>query len=721
MLVTLLISLLFTGDFQRDTLPSARVSSSWKLPRQAAPGASVFLLQDLESRGLKSPKNLSAEVPNLHIPDYGSAMTSSIYLRGFGSRIDNPVIGLYIDDVPVMDKNAYDFDFLDIRRADLLRGPQGTLYGRNALAGILSLQSLSPADWQGTRIRVEGGSFTTLRASAALYKGSWGAALQYRHSNGYYVNSYDGSSCDGGDDVAFRLRYVRTLPGGTALDNSLSASALNQRGYPYRQWVDGVLQPVAYNDPCGYRRITVTEALKLAWSLPEWDIRSISSLQGLWDGMRMDNDFTTAPIFTLEQRQSQGTLTQEVILRPRRSGVWEPVTGFFGFLRYNRMEAPVTFLSEGIESLILFHANEHLPDYIGKMGFQEDNFVISSNFDLFYGGAALYHESVFHWGGWDLMAGVRLDYEGQRMGYDSRSLVHFYYIPAHPEPYPCETLYRGALPNHCFQVLPKLAVRRNLAAFTLTASAAKGYKAGGFNTQIFSDILQYEMMNRLMELSGIKLENQVSAVAENTTYQPESCWDFEVGGQWASERVNISLTGFYIAGYNQQITVFPPGKTTGRMMRNAGRSFSAGVEAQARYAGPRLELSAAYGFTEARFLQYHDGNADYAGKHIPYCPQQTLSLRASWRQPLGRSALLLGVGLRGTGRIWWNEDNSLSQDPYALLGADITWSHPHWSLFLRGENLTGTRYNTFYFKSMGNAFFQQARPRIMYIGLNIQL
>ena len=111
-----------------DTLPASSVAASMKqavrLDKLAAPFTSAFALE-MEQRGLGSPRALSTIVPNLHIPDYGSAMTSSVYLRGFGSRIDNPVLGLYIDDIPILDKNLYDFDFLDIRRADLLRGPQG--------------------------------------------------------------------------------------------------------------------------------------------------------------------------------------------------------------------------------------------------------------------------------------------------------------------------------------------------------------------------------------------------------------------------------------------------------------------------------------------------------------------------------------------------------------------------------------------------------------------
>ena len=135
-----------------DTLSESVLVTSFKqsapVERLASPVSSVYL-KDMENRGLKSPKDLSSIIPNLHIPDYGSAMTSTIYLRGFGSRIDNPVIGLYIDDVPVLNKNSYDLELLDIRRADLIRGPQGTLYGRNSLCGVLSLTTISPMAYPG--------------------------------------------------------------------------------------------------------------------------------------------------------------------------------------------------------------------------------------------------------------------------------------------------------------------------------------------------------------------------------------------------------------------------------------------------------------------------------------------------------------------------------------------------------------------------------------------
>ena len=85
--------------------------------RYAPVTATALSLRSLENRGVGSIKDVSTLAPNFYQPDYGSSMTSSIYVRGFGSRIDQPVLGLTIDNIPVMNKNAFDFDFYEIGRA----------------------------------------------------------------------------------------------------------------------------------------------------------------------------------------------------------------------------------------------------------------------------------------------------------------------------------------------------------------------------------------------------------------------------------------------------------------------------------------------------------------------------------------------------------------------------------------------------------------------------
>ncbi|MBR2975806.1 MAG: Plug domain-containing protein, partial [Alistipes sp.] len=131
--------------------------------------ATTLNMRRIERQGIGSIKDVSLIAPNFYQPDYGSSITSSIYVRGFGSRIDQPTLGVIIDDVPVMNKNAYDFSFYDVRRMELLRGPQGTLYGRNTSGGVLNITTLSPFAWQGLRFMAEYATLSSARASLSYY------------------------------------------------------------------------------------------------------------------------------------------------------------------------------------------------------------------------------------------------------------------------------------------------------------------------------------------------------------------------------------------------------------------------------------------------------------------------------------------------------------------------------------------------------------------------
>ena len=97
--------------------------------------------------GIISMKSLTGVVPNLYIPNYGTKLTSSIYVRGVGSRINNSAVGMYVDGIPYWDKSAFDFDYADIERVEVLRGPQGTLYGRNTMGGLINVSTKSPFDY----------------------------------------------------------------------------------------------------------------------------------------------------------------------------------------------------------------------------------------------------------------------------------------------------------------------------------------------------------------------------------------------------------------------------------------------------------------------------------------------------------------------------------------------------------------------------------------------
>ena len=140
--------------------------------RSTAVASSILGRREVERGGIAALKQISAMVPNFHAPDYGSRMTSSIYVRGLGARIDQPVIGVNVDNVPLMNKNAFDTELADIDRIEVLRGPQSTLYGRNTMGGVVNIHTLSPLTYEGVRLLAEYGSGNTLRLKAARATGS---------------------------------------------------------------------------------------------------------------------------------------------------------------------------------------------------------------------------------------------------------------------------------------------------------------------------------------------------------------------------------------------------------------------------------------------------------------------------------------------------------------------------------------------------------------------
>ena len=729
--------LLAVPGHPNDTIAEAVVVSSvkqsLKLPEVASPVTSVTL-SGIEDKGISAPRDLSAIVPGLHIPDYGSAMTSSIYMRGLGSRIDNPVVSLYVDDVPVLDKNNYDFQFLDVRRADMFRGPQGTLYGRNSMVGILSVETLAPSAYQGIRGGVEYGSANTVSARVSMYRGRSGTAVAYRHSDGFYVNDYDGRDCDKSDALYLRVR-CELDNAKVKMDNHFSLSLHKQGGYPYRLWQDGVLLPVNYNDDCGYRRLSFTDGFRAEVRTGGWKMNSVTSLQLLFDSMELDQDFTPKSMFTLNQIQRQYAVTQELIFKPEsKPDWWDSQTGLFCFAKYNNMSAPVRFLRDGINSLILDNANANIPEAFGTLDIIGDSFPIKSDFGIFTYNAALYHESYFRLGRWLLTAGLRIDHEGNFMDYNSRADVNFILSPSMKEPYLLQTRYAGDISNFYFQVLPKISALYRIGddgdklSGQVYANVSKGYKSGGFNTQIFSDILQNKMMTDMMGALGVHLDSEGDGPeARNTTYKPETCMNYEVGGRLAfsggGHRLKAGVSAFYLRCRNQQITVFPAGKGTGRMMANAGRSRSCGVEAEFSWAWKGLSVQASGSILNAVFKEYNDGRNDYSGNVIPYSPSSTLFALAAYSfvfdHPFFRN-LEVSADVAGTGKIVWDEAGEFSQDPYYILGAGLRLGLPYSSVYLRGANLTGTEFDTFYFKSVGNSFFQRGKPFRVTIGVDFE-
>ena len=390
-----LISLWLSIVPVQDTLQAGTVvalKESVPLSQVASPVSSIRP-ELLETTCTYRPNSLSGMVPGLHIPDYGASMTSTIYLRGLGSRMENPVLGLYLDGIPILDKNAYDFDWEGVRGVTLLRGPQGTLYGRNTMGGVLAIRTLAPSDCLPPTISLEYGTANTVRAGGFFTTGNHAFSATFRHTDGVFRNVFKQELCDPFNGLSVRWKWEKPAGDRLFVSHLFSASLSDEGGFAYGLHTDGTDGPVSYNDEAGYRRLFVLDGTKLRWRGEKVVVDGTASLQLLLDDMRMDQDYTERPIFTLQQVQHCGAGTLEVLVRRADAKArWQPSSGVFAFLRGNRMHAPVTFKRDGIQTLILDNANAHIPSDIGYLTLSDNEMTVGSDFDIATWNVALFHE-----------------------------------------------------------------------------------------------------------------------------------------------------------------------------------------------------------------------------------------------------------------------------------------------------------------------------------------
>lgn len=677
--------------------------------------------KELQKLNVVTMKGISEVAPNFYIPDYGSRMTSSIYVRGIGARIDQPVIGLNVDNVPYLNKDNYDFDLVDIERIEMLRGPQSTLFGRNTMGGLVNIYTLSPMKFQGVRATAAYGTGNTLRASLSYYhklsqRLGMSYTLYYTHTDGYFTNRYNGEKCDKENQGSFRWKTVWRGSDRFTMENIASVQISRQGGYPYESLETG---QIAYNDTCFYRRTGVTDGLTLRYRLDNMTLSSITSFQYIDDNMTLDQDFLPESYFTLTQARKEWAFTQDFVGKGN-VGDYSWLGGVFGFFKHTDMNAPVTFKPTGIEKLILEHVNAHSSH---PTVWDEDSFVLGSNFINPVWGVALYHQSGYRLGAWNFALGVRLDVEHTSLRYNSRCNTSFTITGIDNGQIPVDINDGGKLKKTFVEFLPKLTATydiMSLPASNVYLSVARGYKAGGFNTQMFSDVLQ----QRLMGIMGIAQSYDIDRII---SYKPETSWNYELGAHISdrSGRLSVQAALFYIHCRDQQLTMFPDGNTTGRIMTNAGKTRSYGAEITVKYnPSARMCVTASYGYTDARFTEFHNGINDYSGKFIPYAPHNTMFAGVSYILPVNTSwlkSLTLDMNCRGVGEIMWDEANLVKQPFYMLPGASVMMDFNKCSLTLWGENLSDTKYNTFYFVSIGNAFLQRGKPLRIGMTFRVQI
>ena len=708
-------------------------------PSVGQPAALTWITsRDLSQYRMQSITDLTGRVPSLFVPDYGSKRSAAIYLRGSGARSSGQTIGLYVDGVPVLNKSGFNFDIPGITGVEVLRGPQGTLYGRNAMSGIINYYTRSAFDQPGGEAKLTAGSHRLLRGSVEqAFQLSDKVGLSYGLSGttrrGYFYNETRQAYQDSLRMVGgfAKLEYRPTEQLEMAL--SLSGDYVQQGGFPYRTDDPRTKQPLplSADAPETYERHTASLRYLLGYKWGRVQLQSATSYQYLFDETHMDMDALPVSYFYVTQRMREHGVTQEFILKNLREGSarrrYDWSLGLFGYYDAKHVEAPVTFTHAAMSALLgpqLAAAHRRNPR-IPQMSYYDPERADKHNantFEMPDWGVALYHESALHLDkNWTLTAGLRLDYEQHQIDYHSVGYplgVQIAIPGGTPQTIttPAVTL-KGTQRVDYWHLLPKLALSyRPSERVHAYATVSRGVKTGGFNEQSFSDLITTAQQQALR---GQQVDPAL--IPSATTYKPEHSWSYELGARYAlpSAGLELSSSVYLMQVRDLQLTRFVA-SGAGRMVGNAGSSRTLGFELSATqrlWSSLRAHLN--YSLTDARFTE--ETTAAKKGNFVPFIPRHTYSVMLSANEPLSRHLRLLGeVEYAGLGEIYWREDNTTRESLQSTLRARLGLSYDRYTLALWGANLTDNSYTVFQAASPLGRLFQTSAPRTLGVDLSVK-
>lgn len=700
-----------------------------------------FQIQKLGTRDLRE---LSQYIPNFTMPNYGSRLSSAIYVRGIGSRVNSPAVGIYLDGIPVMSKAAFNLHNYQISRVDVLRGPQGTLYGQNSEGGLVRMYSRDPFQYEGTDVKLSYGSHYYRNVEAAHYQRinnrfALSLAGFYDGQTGFFRNQTTGDRADKYNEAGGKLMLKSRWNRNWNVDLLANYQYVDQNGFPYGELdlETGKAALPASTFPGVYRRNNLISGINVNHISRYYKFYSTTSYQYLKDRMLMDQDYLAANYMSILQEQLQNSITQELTITSNHpvGGVWDWTAGGFFSYQWLKTNGPVYF-NEAMTDPIAAAIKKQMEQAMsGRPGMTA---MPPITLDVTMGAPGLYHTPQWNLGFYhesnialgdhvNLTLGLRYDLMHTSIEYDSQAFMTMAAtVMGINAANTLRSVLDGKAKDDYQQLLPKLGINYKIdhLGSNLYITVSKGYRAGGYNIQMFSDILQSELnANRQQAMRGDydvpHTPEDYEKVNNTIAYKPETSWNYEAGAHLNlfDNMLHLDLSAYYMQVRNQQLSVMAGNYGFGRMMVNAGKSHSCGLETslKGQLLDGNLDWAVNYGYTRAKFDEYKDGEGDaaqdYKDKYVPYVPQHTLAAMVDYRL----KKLTIGANVNAQGKTYWDNANTYAQKMYAVLGAHIDYDFGVVQLSLWGRNLTDTNYNTFavdnaatgkkrYFAQRGNPF-----------------
>jgi iron complex outermembrane recepter protein len=630
----------------------------------AMPGSiSVLSSSTLHDAGQEHFEDVLALVPNLNWAG-DTSRPRYFQIRGIGELqqyqgAPNPSVGFLIDDIDFSGLGSAATLF-DVDHIEVLHGPQGTLYGANALAGLIYVKSADPDNTFGGRAEFDVGDYNERSYGAVLtgpveaLDSAFRLAVQRYSSDGFYHNAYLArSDTDNRDELTLRGKW-RYQPSTdwrvdltllrAQIDNGYDAFAIDnsrttQSDHPSvdRQYSTGVSARSTYT---GFGATTFTTIATYA------DTKVNYGFDGDWG-----NPLLWAP-FTYDFTEYQ------VRHRSTRS------------LEFRLGDTPGQGAASGISWLVgvyAFELRESLTDT--SAGTYLDPFDATQNSDSLTAISSEYRSrngAVYGQLDGNLSDRMRwsLGLRGERHTSNYNDITTDINAPITTNKFgPSDNLW-GAQGSIDYQIA---------AGQHVYALIARGYKAGGFNLS-----------------PGLP--------ADQLQFTPESDINFEVGHKavLADGRLRIDTSLFYMLRHNEQLLtgeqLDPSNPDTFIFFTgNAKSGFNYGLESTANWTvTPSLTFGGSLGLLQSQYHGFVQNGVTLPDRALPHAPPWNAALNATWRDPRGPYARL---DVTGTGSFFYDlPPNDTRSNAYGLVNGKLGWDTPRWEVYLWGRNLLDKNY-----------------------------
>ncbi len=624
---------------------------------------------------LWNSRDLTAIVPNLFSgnPGDGRNVTS---IRGITSSSYDPAVTTYIDGVSQFTLDTYIPQLFDIERIEVLRGPQGTLYGRNAMGGVINIITKQPSNSTDGFIEMSWGNDGQQRYTAAVRtplvknKLFFGASGLYEGMNGFYINDFNNSTFDKQHSVGgnYYLKWLASKKWAITLNVKHIANR-NSGPFPLAgSAADALTNPFHLNQNAIGKLVdnVLNTALSLNYSGNHFNFSSQTAYQSNYRyyATPIDGDFS--PIDGVTVINDYGRKWNNV----------KVVTQEFKFSSATASVAPLKWTA----GTYLFY--QDIPNkqatHFGKdallVGSPDSNYAIVNSTKTKTYGAAVFAQSTYSINKQiDLIGGLRYDYQ-----HTKENVLGEYLPDGSPAPvFETRPDTSAAASYNAFSPMISLAYRPS-ANSSLYASYSRGYRTGGL-TQLAPDPSQPPLY----------------------AYKPEYSNNFEIGvkNNLLNNRLRLNVSLFYATITNAQVpTLVLPDAIT--IIRNAGKLNSKGVDVEVA-ATPATGFEAIYnfGYTYAKYtslkVSQNGQEADLAGKRQVFTPDITSMLALQYRIPFNQSKTISAI-FRGEwqylGKTFFDLNNNIEQSPYSLLNAKIGINTKYFDVFLWGRNLGDKNY-----------------------------